>query len=170
MAVESAPFIWDPCALAELLQAQQLRADSDVLRPGSRSLMEQARHLFSLSAFAYPIQTCDHTRPQHWHECRLRCRSRGAGECRQEWITKCGELMCKCCLQAMSASSECGTDISRMGSLDLRAGSGTTSASSPRNAAARAVSPPAFTSAGNELLFRGICSEGEGYGCADLER
>jgi hypothetical protein len=44
MAMESAPFVWDPCALAELLQAQQLRADSDVLRPGSRSLMEQARH------------------------------------------------------------------------------------------------------------------------------
>jgi hypothetical protein len=42
MAVESTPYIWDPCALAELLQAQQLRADSDDLRPGSRSLMEQA--------------------------------------------------------------------------------------------------------------------------------
>lgn len=43
MAVESAPFVWDPCALAELLQAQQqLRTDSDDLRPGSKSLMEQA--------------------------------------------------------------------------------------------------------------------------------
>lgn len=45
MAVESAPFVWDPCALAELLQAQQLRADSDDLRPGSKSLMEQASWL-----------------------------------------------------------------------------------------------------------------------------
>ena len=45
MAVESAPFVWDPCALAELLQAQQLRTDSDGLRPGSRSLMEQASRL-----------------------------------------------------------------------------------------------------------------------------
>jgi hypothetical protein len=45
MAVESTPFVWDPCALAELLQAQQLRADSDDLRPGSRSLMEQASQL-----------------------------------------------------------------------------------------------------------------------------
>lgn len=45
MAVESAPFVWDPCALAELLQAQQLRTDSDGLRPGSRSLMEQASQL-----------------------------------------------------------------------------------------------------------------------------
>lgn len=40
LAVASTPFIWDPCALAELLQAQQLRTDSDDLRPGS-SLMEQ---------------------------------------------------------------------------------------------------------------------------------
>lgn len=41
MAVANQPFTWDPCALAELIQAQELRSDSEDLRPGSRSLLQQ---------------------------------------------------------------------------------------------------------------------------------
>ena len=43
MAVGSAPYIWDPLAVAELLEAQSERRDSGDLRPGSRSLLEQVR-------------------------------------------------------------------------------------------------------------------------------
>lgn len=38
LAVESAPFMWDPVALAEMLDD-----DGGSLRIGSRNLMEQAR-------------------------------------------------------------------------------------------------------------------------------
>lgn len=69
MAVASTPFVWDPCALAELLHAQRLRADSGDLRPGSRSLMEQVRRNQSTN-----IQTGFVVR-YPWHAQRLRADS-----------------------------------------------------------------------------------------------
>lgn len=41
MGVESRPFMFDPIAVGELLDAQASRTDSGSLRPGSRSLLEQ---------------------------------------------------------------------------------------------------------------------------------
>jgi hypothetical protein len=43
MGVESRPFMFDPIAVGELLEAQASRTDSGSLRPGSRSLLEQVR-------------------------------------------------------------------------------------------------------------------------------
>jgi hypothetical protein len=41
MGVVSRPFMFDPIAVGELLEAQASRTESGNLRPGSRSLLEQ---------------------------------------------------------------------------------------------------------------------------------
>lgn len=43
MGAASAPFIFDPIAMGELLEKRASRTDSGNLRPGSRSLLEQVR-------------------------------------------------------------------------------------------------------------------------------
>lgn len=51
MAITSRPFMWDPIAIGELLEARAARTDSGSLRPGSRSLLEQVR-LYNCSRLA----------------------------------------------------------------------------------------------------------------------
>lgn len=48
MGVVSRPFMFDPIAVGELLEARAQRTDSGNLRPGSRSLVEQVRPCFLL--------------------------------------------------------------------------------------------------------------------------